>query len=51
MRGGLDVADARIVDVVAVGDLARERDELHRAHRLDQADVEQPVVDDRAPAR
>ena len=48
MRSGarLHVEHARIVHVVAVGDLPRERHEFQRAHRLDQADVEQAVVDD-----
>ena len=50
-RGRPKVADARIVDVITIGHSAQERDEFQRAHRVDQAEVEQPVVDDRVAAR
>ena len=43
----LKVRDPRIGDVLALGHLPRQGDEFQRAHRLDQADVEQPVVDHR----
>ena len=46
MRVGLDVGHARIVEVFSTRDLPQQPQKVDGRHRINQADIEQTVVDD-----